>query len=128
MDPIRLKWPGGDHPFALRLGELRRMQETCNAGPEEVLARLNLGTWRVDDIIEPLRLGLIGGGMPDGEAGPLVVKLIEQHALHVFRLFARAVLTHALYGPEDDQPEKPEGVETPAPENGDSPTSTQPEP
>jgi len=51
MTPIR--WPGGEHRFELRLGELRALQKNCDAGPEEVFNRLRAGRWRVDDVIEP---------------------------------------------------------------------------
>lgn len=127
MDAITLNWPGGEHMFALRLGELRRMQEACGAGPEEILQRLTAGAWRVDDIIEPIRLGLIGGGYPQKDAGLLVTRMMEQNPLHVFKLQAMAIVAHSLFGPEDDRPEKSQG-ETPPSENGDLPTSTEPEP
>lgn len=123
MDGITLNWPGGEHTFALRLGELRKMQDTCNAGPEEVLTRLRKGTWRVDDVIEPLRLGLIGAGMTASEAGPLVTKLFQQHPIVDFRIAALSVVAHALYGPPDDMPEKPQGA-TMTTEDGSSQPST----
>lgn len=124
MDGLTLNWPGGEHTFALRLGELRKLQDSCQAGPEEVLTRLRKGTWRVDDIVEPLRLGLIGGGMSTSEAGPLVTKVIQQNALVEFRVAALSIMAHALYGPPDDMPEKPEGA-TEQPENGNSQPSTE---
>lgn len=127
MDAISVVWPGGEHRFALRLGELRRLQDTCRAGPEEVFNRLRTGAWRVDDLIEPLRLGLIGGGMDEAEAGPMVINLFDQHPKADFKFAAHKVLLASLLGPEDDPPGKPEG-ETAPPENGNSPTSTPVEP
>lgn len=125
MDSITLTWPGGEHSFALRLGELRKMQESCGAGPEQVLERLQTGKWLVNDLIEPIRLGLIGSDeKPTKDAGPLVTSLMDQHPLMSFRFVAMAILAHALYGPEDDQPGELEG-ETPPPENGDSAPSTE---
>lgn len=126
MDALTLNWPGGEHEFALRLGELRKLQDTCQAGPEEVLTRLRKGTWRVDDVIEPIRLGLIGGGMTQSDAGPLVVKIFQQHAIVEFRVAALSIMAHALYGPPDDTPEKPEGA-TAQTESGSSPPSTESE-
>ena len=127
MDAEWLNWPGGEHPFALRLNELRRLQNSCDAGPEEVFNRLRMGTWKVNDIIEPVRLGLIGGGMDEGEAGPMVTTLVEQYPLLMFKLVALETLRGALLGPPDDMPEKPEG-ETAPPESGGSQKSTPPEP
>lgn len=116
-------WPGGEHEFELRIGELRALQENCKAGPEEVLNRLRAGTWRVDDIIEPIRLGLIGAGMPAAEAGPMVVKLFDQHPKVDFKFTALTVMFYAVMAPEDDRVGKPEGA-TSAPENGGSPAFT----
>lgn len=133
MDTIRIVWPGGEHDFRLRLGELRRLQDATKAGPEELLARLRLGRWKVDDLIEILRLGLIGGGFaPEGEAAPLVVRMMEQKgALLEFKLPAELVMMHALLQPEDDMLGKPEAgeAEVPSapsrPEGGASPASTE---
>lgn len=124
MTPIG--WPGGEHRFQLRLGELRALQKSCDAGPEEVFNRLRLGRWRVDDVIEPLRLGLIGAGeMSSAEAGPLVTKLLDQHPLAAFKLPALVVMQRALFGEEDDPVGEPEGATAPAPESGASPESTE---
>jgi len=124
MTPIR--WPGGEHRFELRLGELRALQKSCDAGPEEVFNRLRSGRWRVDDVIEPLRLGLIGAGeVSQQDAGPLVTKLIDQHPLVAFKLPALEVMSRALLGEEDDPVGEPEGATAPAPENGGSPASTE---
>lgn len=120
-------WPGGEHEFALRLGEMRRLQESCDAGPEEILNRLRRGGWRVNDLIEPLRLGLIGSGaMTNSEAGPFVTQLFEQHPLAEFRIAALAVMAHALYGPADDMPEKHPGATKKNRASGDSAKSTVP--
>lgn len=128
MEGVKLIWRGGEHTFALPLGELRKLQETCDAGPEEILNKLRLGKWHVDDIIEPLRLGLIGSGdVPREKAGMLVTKLVDQHGLLEFKMTAMAVMAYSLFGPEDDQPKKQPG-ETSAPEeNGDLATSTETE-
>lgn len=114
---IELTWHGGCHDFALRLGELRQLQDTCGAGPEEVLNRLRNGQWRVNDVIEPIRLGLVGSGeLSSKEAGPLVINLIEQgFPLVDFKLIALAVLMAALVGVEDDPLADPLADTTPQP-------------
>lgn len=124
MDSITLNWPGGEHVFALRLGELRAVQDACQAGPEEIFTRLRTGVWRVDDVIAPIRMGLIGGGMPASEAGPKVTALFQQHPIFEFRITAMAIMAHALFGPSDDMPEKPQGA-TAAEESGSSTLSTE---
>lgn len=114
---VELTWAGGRHPFALNLGEIRRLQESCQAGPEEVFNRLRAGNWKLDDVIEPLRLGLIGSGaMTEAEAGPLIHKLLQQgNPLVDFKLWATAVMMAAIMGVDGDPLEQAPTGETPAP-------------
>lgn len=115
---ILLNWVGGEHEFALKIGELRKLQDSCEAGPEQVLNRMAAGEARVNDMIEPIRLGLIGSGaMKAAEAGPFVTALLEQHPLMQFKMTALSIMADALYGPEDDMPGEPQG-DVPPPENG----------
>lgn len=126
MDNASLVWPGGEHEFALRMNELRRLQTACDAGPEEVFNRLRVGTWRLNDLVETIRLGLIGAGMKEADAKVLVLPLFEQYPLAEFKFIAHKILHHSLLGPEDDQPGKGAGEAHP-PENGASQKSTEPE-
>lgn len=124
MDSITLNWAGGEHEFALRIGELRALQQNCDAGPEEVLNRIRLGTWKIDDLIEPIRLGLVGSGAMNGpEAGKFVTGLFDKHPKAEFKLTALAILAASLLGVEDDQPGEAEGADGPL-ENGSSAPST----
>lgn len=116
---------GGEHVFALRLGELRALQDARGAGPEEILSRIRGGTWRIDDLIEVLRLGLIGGEMDEIEAQRLVISLFDLHPPLTLKLTAFDVLLEALSGPEDDKPGKATGAEETAPENGAGAQSTE---
>lgn len=128
MQPIELHWPGGQHEFALPLGQLRALQDACNAGPEEIFNRIRLGTWRVDDLMGIIRFGLIGGGMDRNEAARLVSNMFDAHGAVEFKLVSLGILQHALFGPDDDTPGKDEGVETETLESGSSPESTETEP
>lgn len=126
MNTGTITWVGGEHEFCLRIGELRKLQDSCAAGPEEVFNRLRLGTWRVNDLIEPIRLGLIGAGaMETKEAGPFVATLFDQHPKAEFKLVAIAIIGAALVGVSDDPVGEPEGAETPPSENGGSADSTE---
>lgn len=124
IEPKVIAWVGGEHRFALYLGQWRALQEATDAGPQQLLRRLQDGSWRIDDLTHSLRLGLIGGGM-DGEAARrLVATMMDLHPLIVFRGTALEVLTRGLTGPAGDPPGEPQGVEdVPAPENGAGPTS-----
>lgn len=122
---VRLNWRGGEHEFALKLGQLRALQDKCNAGPEEVFNRIRLGNWKVDDLLHTLRLGLIGSGaMPDGDAGRMVSALFDAHPIIEFKLTALAVLSDALLGSGDDPVGEAEGGAAP-PKNGGSQPSTE---
>ncbi len=131
MDALTKIWEGGEHSFALRMRDLRALQEKCDAGPEHIMNRIRTGEWEVDDVYETIRLGLIGGGMAVDEANTLCRKVFER--CHILRdglkLDALAILMFSLLGPPDDQPEKPAGEETeekePTPEeSGNSPSSS----
>lgn len=109
MPPITLIWVGGEHPFALTIGRLRALQTGCDAGPEELLNRIRVGNWKIDDLIETIRQGLIGAGMETSEAGPMVTRLFELHGAFEFKMTAFSVLQHALSGVVGDPVGKPEG-------------------
>ena len=98
---IDLTWPGGEHAFLLRLEHLRAIQDKCDAGPGFVLTRLTEGTWRLDDVIQPLRLGLEGGGMARDAATRLVLDRLEE-APGDCVLTAKLLMQAALFGVPDD--------------------------
>ncbi|WP_300535996.1 gene transfer agent family protein [uncultured Mameliella sp.] len=126
MTPVKLTWAGGEHRFCLRMGELRGLQKSRDAGPEEILTRLRMGRWHVDDMVQVLRWGLIGAGEMDADAaGPFVTELVDLHPLSQFKLTAIAVLIHAMFGDGDGTEKKPEGGAADPLENGTSPTSTE---
>jgi hypothetical protein len=98
---IELNFPDQPRIFALKIGQLRLLQEKCGAGPMAVLRRLSSGDWLVDDVIETLRLGLIGGGVKLEEAVKLRAE-IEQRPLGEAVPAAIVVLSAALVGPPDE--------------------------
>lgn len=116
--------------FALPIGQLRELQGKCDAGPATILTRLVTkqaalatmpapkdakeasimqvlhllgGDWRVDDIRETVRLGLIGGGKTPSEAFTLVARYVDARPPLENLPLAAAILLSALVGPEDDQ-------------------------
>jgi hypothetical protein len=118
-----------ERKFRLGLGELRAVQEKCDAGPGELAQRLAplvralrakltfgeilaagmMGSWRVDDVREPILQGLIGGGMNPTEAGVLVRQVFDPRPLALEHLtVAFTVLTEG-YLPPEDEPVAPPG-------------------
>jgi hypothetical protein len=128
---MRLIWEGGEHDFALTIKELRALQDRCDAGPGHILNRFYSGEWRIDDVIETVRLGLMGGGIERQEAARLIKLHVEEKPLNLSVLLARVILSEFLNGVKDDPSgEQPAGEATGevskplSAESGVSPAST----
>lgn len=105
-------WADGRHVFRLGIDQLAELQEKCDAGPPFVLARLMQNAWRVEDVRETLRLGLIGGGLASRDAMKLIERYVDAQKevqLAENALIAQAVLGAAIFGHEDEPPKKPAG-------------------
>ena len=98
------------HPMELRIGELRLLQAKLNSGPTAILDRLQHGQWMVDDVIEPIRYGLIGGGMDHRTAHDLVTRYVTNGYLLQYLPTAIRIIMVALIGDTEDQPEAGEPV------------------
>lgn len=126
---VTLTWADGDYTFRLAWGQLIELQEKCDAGPYVVLQRLSAGQWRVQDIGEVIRLGLIGGGTEPVKALNLVRDYVESRPPLENLQFARGILMTALMGAPDEKPGEAKGEaesgSTISPtENSASPKST----
>jgi hypothetical protein len=104
---ITLDFADGEHVFRLRYGELMQLQDACDAGPIWILNRMltpnadNRG-WRIQDVSQVLRLGLIGGGLEPLKALRLVREYVEMRPPMENLLHAQAVLSAALMGAPDE--------------------------
>lgn len=127
-------WPGGEHPFRLQIGELRAIEQRSDAGVAVVLMRLMSSAWKIDDVLGPIRLGLVGGGMPEKDAQRLVDKVLSDGAnLYSLALPAADILREFIMWDGDDQPgEAPAGTATAGPrspiEKPDGQATTDPAP
>lgn len=99
---ITLDWADGTYPFALKWGQLIELQEKTDAGPFVVLERFSSGTWRVEEITNTIRLGLIGGGMPPIEALKKVRTYVEDRPPLENLTTAQAILSAGLVGAPDE--------------------------
>ncbi|MDP9837602.1 hypothetical protein J2T09_002354 [Neorhizobium huautlense] len=104
---ITIPWGDGDFKFRLGWGELEELQEKTDAGPYVVLQRLHAGTWRVQDISNVIRMGLIGGGMAPDQAVKKVRYYVEQRPPMENVPHAIAVLSAGLMGAPDESLGKP---------------------
>jgi len=62
LGSVELDFGDGKYLFRLGAGELRQIQEACKCGPLVLFNRLRMGDWTLDDVREPIRLGLLAGG------------------------------------------------------------------
>lgn len=126
----------GEYAFRLAIAQLLELQELTKSGPLELYDRLRGRDWRVQDIREPIRLGLIGAGMAPTDAVRLVQRYVEQRPLLESVPVAAIVVMRALAMPEDLHAGKTEAVtETgasppppstgPVPSSGSDPTSSE---
>ncbi len=113
MRPAHLEfdWGDGPHRFALPIKQLRELQERTGVGPYALYRRLLSHDWRADDLLETLRLGLIGGGAPPVEALRLVRLHVEGEALvpnvdPALRILAWALLPDPGAGDEIETDKK----------------------
>lgn len=100
-------WGDGFHKFRLAVAQLEELEEKTGIGAEEILRRINAGTWHIAHLREPIRIGLIGGGMKP----ELAYKLVQRYAsdppfAHLIDT-ARAIMMAALIGaPDGERPGK----------------------
>ncbi|CAN7431842.1 gene transfer agent family protein [Rhizobium rhizogenes] len=111
-----MTWADDDYVFRLGWGELEELQETCNAGPYVILARLYDDTWRIGDIANTIRLGLIGGGMKPVDALKKVRAYVQDRPPYENITYAQAILSAGIVGApeeklgEDDAPNQTEAT------------------
>ncbi|MCG5483658.1 MAG: gene transfer agent family protein [Sinorhizobium meliloti] len=89
--------------FKLAWRELMKIQEACDAGPYVVLDRLVSGRWRLQDISEVIKWGLIGGGMPQGDALKLVENEVEGRPPVENLAIAQQVLGAGVVGAPEEE-------------------------
>lgn len=128
---VTLDFGDGTYVFRLAWGQFIELQEKCDAGPLVIMRRFNEGAWRVEDISNVLRLGLIGGGMEPIAALKLVRRYVEDRPPMESVLHAQAVLTVGLLGAPDEDVKKkrrtaPRSTPSPTASSGSSPSTDRP--
>lgn len=122
MEPIRLNWPGGEHDFLLRIGELEALDDLTDAGVLDFRYRLSLGQGRgsllyspvkIREVIACLRLGLIGGGMKREDAERRVKDAFINGDAGELNLLALTIISNSLRAKAHDQLGEQKAVENP---------------
>lgn len=103
-------WAGGEDQFCLaKVGLILDLEAKCDAGIATVMTRLGSGTFRLNDVREPIRLGLIGGGMAPDKAMQAVRNHVDENPLTSSVLLAYAIIEAVMVGvPDDPVGKKPE--------------------
>ncbi len=111
---VTIAWGDGEHEFNVaKIKCALELEEKCNAGLAEICSRLygrslSEQRWRINDIRETLRIGLIGGGKSPVEALRLVQRYCDDRPLAESVTAALTVVMAAIVGVTGDQPGKPE--------------------
>lgn len=124
---VELAWADGTYLFALKLKQIEELQRLCGAGLGEIAQRLLVEErWKVCDIVETLRLGLIGGGTLPIRARELIDTYVDGKPLadprdpNNSKVTAQAVIGAVYFGVEEAGSE-PEGkAAAAAPKKGSS--------
>lgn len=126
---IELAFGGDARRFRLGIAELIALQDKRSSGPMEIVARLQYGSWRVEDIVETIRIGLIGGGADAKAARTLVEDNVRPGRITEHALTALAILLAAVQGEPDDPVGKNQAAaDAPEPTGFPPPPSTEPAP
>lgn len=99
-----IAWAGGEHSFRLAIAQLRAIEQRCDAGVSVVLLRLLGQNWKVDDVLSPIRLGLIGGGMSEDDAKKVIDKALDESSLYGMSITAADVMRRFIMWEGDDAP------------------------
>lgn len=123
---IELDFADGTYGFRLAIGELEELQEKTGVGPYALLRRLLANDWRVEDVTQTIRLGLIGGGKEPVAALNLVRRYVEQRSDWLNNaMLAQAIVSAALVGAPEEEPGKELEPEATS-EGSNSPTDALP--
>lgn len=103
---------GEERAFRLDIDRLRALQEKCDAGPVELIRRVEAGSWRIDDLRETLFQGLVGGGATQLAATVIIRDHFDRQprGYAQFVSLAYEVLIAGVFGPEDEPLGEPEGA------------------
>lgn len=110
----------GVFPAHLRIGELIRLQEKLNVGPQRLAERLTGGDYFVQDIQETIRWGLVGAGMSHMDAHRLIESFVTDGHIEEYRVVAQSIIMAALFGSAFEE----EDLEDEEPQEGNSQTPT----
>ncbi|MBD9372114.1 gene transfer agent family protein [Rhizobium sp. ARZ01] len=128
-----IAWAGGEHNFRLGIGELRSIEQLSDAGVAVVFMRLIGQQWKIDDVLGPIRLGLMGAGMIESEAKAVLNRASTTHSPYALAITSAEILRRFIMWEGEDAPGEPEAGEAnqrltrSETEEPDGPATTAPE-
>ncbi len=104
---VELEFAGKLRLFRLPLARIAELQEKCGGLPDgapgaigAIYGRLANRGWTIQDITEPIRLGLIGGGMSAVEARSLYEMHCERMPKEQLWTLSLAIVSACIHGYE----------------------------
>ncbi len=137
---IRLPFGNQEYDFNVaRHKQLFELQDKCGlqalgadgerilipCGPFEIFERLRGHRWREADVIWPIDLGLVGGGLPVIEKNKLMAEFVHDQPLGPLAALAARIMHACVFGVQGDDLGKPKADRT-ASEMADSISSAPP--
>lgn len=109
---VEINWADGSHTFNIaKIKSVLELEDKCEAGVSEVFQRISDGKWKINDVRETIRLGLIGGGMMPDAALKLVQRYVDDRPWAESVPVAMVVLMAAMVGVPGDPLEKKQETE-----------------
>lgn len=121
---VTLDFADADYLFKLPVKRIAELEEKCGAPVGTIWKRVCLtADYKVVDLLETVRLGLIGGGLDPQEARKLIDRYCDAWPLQIWHQHAIAILGVCVEGYADAESERPKDQAA-----GEIPTSTSPPP
>lgn len=126
---VTTDWADGTYTFRLTVKGTLELEEKCDAPFTVIFQRLIEGTYRLEDVRQTIRLGLIGGGMEAAKAFKLVERYIDEPGRVTEHLpFARLILGGLLFGFEAEPLGNQEAASEESTSDSTPPPSTETQP
>lgn len=93
-----MDWADGIYTFRLTLPGALELEQKCDAAIAVIANRLNSGAYRVADVRETIRIGLIGGGEKPDAALRLVRAYVDARPLSESWQIARIIMGGLMFG------------------------------
>jgi hypothetical protein len=103
------------------------LEQKCDSPIAIINARLVSGSYKVTDVRETIRIGLIGGGMDPAKALGLIRTYVDDRPLAESWIMARVIMGGLFYGFEEAPLNPPQAAaDQPSPSVSTPPQSTKP--